>query len=156
MKALGLALIAAPLLALAAPASAQVRYGDSIRHQFDRPGDYRCDAFWDRGRTDCDARWRDQRPFRTAYHGHDRSYGHGHSSYGRHSRQWNAYAQGGNAYYGAYGRPDLVYPGGGYSPSHGQGARDLGRIHWCQASYRSYDPRSGYYRAYSGRLVYCG
>ena len=28
------------------------------RSQLDRPGDYRCDAFWDASRTDCDARWR--------------------------------------------------------------------------------------------------
>ncbi|MBF0665835.1 MAG: BA14K family protein [Brevundimonas sp.] len=27
---------------------------------------------------------------------------------------------------------------------------------WCAARYRSYDARSGYYRAWSGRLVFCG
>jgi hypothetical protein len=27
---------------------------------------------------------------------------------------------------------------------------------WCRANYRSYDPHTGYYRAYSGRWVYCG
>ena len=37
-------------------------YSDwSVSAQRDRPGDYRCDAFWDANRTDCDARWRDQR-----------------------------------------------------------------------------------------------
>jgi len=30
------------------------------------------------------------------------------------------------------------------------------RSDWCRSNYRSYDPRTGYYRAYSGRLVYCG
>ena len=30
------------------------------------------------------------------------------------------------------------------------------RSDWCRANYRSYDPRTGYYRAYSGRLIYCG
>ena len=65
----------------------------------------------------------------------------------------------GTAYYGAYGRPDLVYPGDGYRGSHGGGYagwRDPGRSDWCRATYRSYDSRSGYYRAYSGRLVFCG
>ncbi len=30
--------------------------------QRDRPGDYRCDAYWDANRTDCHERWRHQRP----------------------------------------------------------------------------------------------
>lgn len=149
------------------------------RSQLDRPGDYRCDQFWDANRTDCGARWRDQRrrvshqarrDYRSLagyryndgrYYGdwrgyHDgryrtrrRGYGYGHG-YG--------YAPTGNAYYGAYGRPDLVYPGGdgGYGRQGYGGSRDPGRIDWCRSAYRSYDPASGYYRAYSGRLVYCG
>ena len=36
----------------------------SVAAQRDRPGDYRCDAYWDANRTDCDARWRDQRDVR--------------------------------------------------------------------------------------------
>ena len=67
------------------------------------------------------------------------AYGYGHGS-------------GGTAYHGAYGRPDVVYPSGGYSA----GGRDPGRIAWCRATYRSYDPASGYYRAWSGRRVWCG
>ena len=31
------------------------------RSQLDRPGDYRCDQFWDANRENCGARWRDQR-----------------------------------------------------------------------------------------------
>lgn len=31
------------------------------RRQLDRPGDYRCDKFWDADRSDCGAGWRDQR-----------------------------------------------------------------------------------------------
>lgn len=152
----------------------------SVAAQRDRPGDYRCDAFWDANRTDCDARWRDQR-HRTSYsvsyghglddrrdHGyrdhdgrysqrHDRggySYGGPQPHYGSSYRHPPAHGQGGaTPYYGAYGRPDLVYPGSG--SSYGAG-RDARRIDWCRRTYRSYDPRTGYYRAYSGRLIYCG
>lgn len=146
------------------------------RSQLDRPGDYRCDAFWDANRTDCGAGWRDQRRrvspqarrdyralagwrsddghgrYGYRYGGYDRGYprrGHG-SAYG-HGYGYG-HAQGGTVYEGAYGRPDIVYPGGGYSA----GGRDPRRIDWCRASYRSYDPASGYYRAYSGRLIWCG
>lgn len=159
------------------------------RSQLDRPGDYRCDAFWDANRTDCGARWRDQRhrvsqQARRDYralagyrgnHGryaHAYGYGYGHGHDGRYSTRRRGYGYGGyaqahgyghgaagTAYHGAYGRPDLVYPGGGYAgyggPVHA-GGRDPGRIDWCRARYRSYDVRSGYYRAYSGRLIYCG
>lgn len=153
------------------------------RSQLDRPGDYRCDAFWDANRTDCGARWRDQRhrvspQARRDYralagyggnHGrYGRAWGYGHD--GRYStrRRGYGYGQGygyaydrghgsaATAYHGAYGRPDLVYSGGGYGgPAYG-GGRDPGRIDWCRATYRSYDARSGYYRAYSGRLIFCG
>jgi hypothetical protein len=143
------------------------------RSQLDRPGDYRCDVFWDAGRDDCGARWRDQRgrvswQARRDYHalagyGGNRGY-YGRSWYdGRHATRRRGYGHGygqpaASAYYGAYGRPDLVYPDGGRGyrgQGHG-GARDPGRMDWCRATYRSYDPRSGYYRAYSGRLVFCG
>lgn len=151
------------------------------RSQLDRPGDYRCDAFWDANRTDCGARWRDQRhrvspQARRDYralagyggnHGrYARAYGYGHD--GRYStrRRGHGYGygqgygyghgSGGRAYHGAYGRPDLVYPGGGHAGSAYGGGRDPGRIDWCRANYRSYDARSGYYRAYSGRLIFCG
>lgn len=145
------------------------------RSQLDRPGDYRCDAFWDASRTDCGARWRDQRhrvsaqarrDYRTlAGYGHNdgryaRAYGHGHDS--RYSTRRRGYGYGygyghgqptGTAYHGAYGRPDLVYPGGqrGYGRD-----RDPDRVDWCRATYRSYDPASGYYRTWGGRLVFCG
>ena len=173
-------------LSIATPALAQ-HYGSGsghaggyssgwdVRSQLDRPGDYRCDAYWDANRTDCGAAWRDQRRYASdnrygggnGYnrYGYSRGQGYG-SSYG------NGYSSGGTAYYGAYGRPDLVYPGGrgrsytsgytggygsGYGGGHGQiGARDPRRVDWCRSSYRSYDPASGYYRAYSGRLVFCG
>lgn len=153
------------------------------RSQLDRPGDYRCDRFWDASRTDCDARWRDRRQEvsygarrdyralggRDGYRDrHDRygdRYGYGRAAYGRgygYSPRRYGYASGygygqdGSAYYGAYGRPDLVYPeGGGYGRGH-TGARDPRRSDWCRANYRSYDPSSGYYRAYSGRLIFCG
>jgi hypothetical protein len=151
------------------------------RSQLDRPGDYRCDAFWDASRTDCGARWRDQRhrvspQARRDYrelagyrhdgygrydygrydygygYGYDR-YGHGYDRYSSRRRGYgSAYGSGGTAYHGAYGRPDVVYPSGGYSA----GGRDPGRIAWCRATYRSYDPASGYYRAWSGRRVWCG
>lgn len=120
--------------------------GYDYEGQLDRPGDYRCDAYWDRGRTDCDAGWRDQRRSSSSY-GHRtyrRSYGH--TSYSSNP--------GATAYQGAYGRPDLVYPGGGRSTY--SGGRDQYRVNWCRSTYRSYDPHSGYYRTYDGRLVYCG
>lgn len=143
-------------------------YSDwSVAAQRDRPGDYRCDAYWDANRTDCDARWRDQRQ-RTTYGSgsygyrdhdrrHDNRYGYGYGRpqphYGSASRP-PAYGQGGaTPYYGAYGRPDLVYPGSGSAYA---GGRDARRIEWCRRTYRSYDPHTGYYRAYSGRLIYCG
>ena len=129
----------------------------SYQGQRDVPGDYRCDAYWDRGRTDCDARWRDQRaPWRRSS-----GYGYGGSNYG-----------GSQAYYGEYGRPDVIYSGGGYGgyasgqvygdryghdhSGYATGGRDPQRINWCCAEYRSYDPRTGYYTAYSGRPVFCG
>lgn len=153
------------------------------RSQLDRPGDYRCDQFWDANRNDCGARWRDQRhrvspqarrDYRelAGYGRGDNDYGHGYNrsghGYGRgYSRRGygSAYghAQGSTTYHGAYGRPDHVYPGGGtsyggytgdYGGGHGGGYGS--RADWCRATYRSYDPSSGYYRAYSGRLVYCG
>lgn len=195
-------ILAAGLVLAAAPAAAQSwernsGYGHhrggsnwapsafDWRSQLDRPGDYRCDAFWDANRTDCGARWRDQRhrvsrQARRDYralagyggnhgyygracgygHGHDgrcstrrRGYGYGHGQgYGYH----RGYGSAGTAYHGAYGRPDLVYPGGGHGGATYGGGRDPGRIDWCRARYRSYDVRSGYYRAYSGRLIFCG
>ena len=147
------------------------------RGQLDRPGDYRCDAFWDASRTDCHARWRDQRhrvspqarrDYRAlaGYGGNHGRYGYAQGRHdGRYSTRRRGYGysygygeQTGAAYHGAYGRPDLVYPGGsrgGYGPDYG-GGRSSSRIDWCRATYRSYDARSGYYRAWSGRLVYCG
>ena len=154
------------------------------RSQLDRPGDYRCDAFWDASRTDCDARWRDQRhrvsfqarrDYRAlAGYGHndgryERAYGYSHDS--RYSTRRRGYGHGygydqdrghghgrseGTAWRGAYGRPDLVYPGGQGGHGGYGGGRDPDRVDWCRATYRSYDPRSGYYRAWSGRLIFCG
>lgn len=126
--------------------------------QRDRPGDYRCDAYWDANRTDCQERWRDQRPHQAA----NRPYrGHGHAGYGhagghvqRHDHhRYASAARGANVWQGAYGRPDLVYPAQGHGHA---GGRDPRRIDWCRATWRSYNPATGYYRAYSGRLVYCG
>lgn len=194
-------ILAAGLALAAAPAAAQSwernsGYGHNRgsnwapsafdwRSQLDRPGDYRCDAFWDANRTDCGARWRDQRhrvspqarrDYRAlaGYRGNHgrygyawgrdydgryptrrRGYGHGYGQGYGHDR---GYGSAGTAYHGAYGRPDLVYPGGGYRGHDGSayGGRDPGRVAWCRATYRSYDARSGYYRAYSGRLIFCG
>lgn len=135
------------------------------RSQLDRPGDYRCDQFWDANRNDCGDRWRDQR--RQASPQARRDYrelagyggGYSHSRYGARRGYGSAYnyghAQGSTTYHGAYGRPDHVYPGGGTSYG-GYNSGYGSRSDWCRANYRSYDPRTGYYRAYSGRLVYCG
>jgi hypothetical protein len=117
----------------------------SFNGQADRPGDYRCDAFWDAERTGCGERWRDQR------RGSDR-YGQGRYGHGR--GYGSSYHSGGAVYPGAYGRPDLVYPAG--RGGHASGGRSQARIDWCRWNYRSYDPASGYYRAYSGHLVWCG
>lgn len=126
--------------------------------QRDVPGDYRCDAYWDRGRTDCDAGWRDQRRY-SSRGPQGSSHSRGYSSHGRYGHGYGS-GQGATAYHGAYGRPDLVYPSGGHGGGYGSygrsGARDPHRIDWCRATYRSYDPGSGFYRAYSGRLIYCG
>lgn len=175
MKVVATALIASALVA--APAAAQHWRGhDSAAQgsrtwsshgggwdydgQADRPGDYRCDAYWDRGRDDCDASWRDQRPF-VRHYGSGRGY-RGYGAGGRYRSGggyvYQPYNQGAQ-YWGAYGRPDQVYPGGGYAGQAGHsggGWRDPNRSAWCAATYRSYDPVSGYYRAYSGRLVFCG
>lgn len=168
--------IAAAASLIALPAAAQSWYGANtgrghayssgwnVQAQYDRPGDYRCDAFWDANRTDCGARWRDQR-HRTSWNAGYQNYGYGHAygsgryghdnRYGSRRRGYDRnYGDGGAAYYGAYGRPDLVYGGGG--SHYAGGGRDGRRIDWCRATYRSYDPNSGYYRAYSGRLVWCG
>jgi len=135
------------------------------RSQLDRPGDYRCDQFWDANRNDCGDRWRDQRrqaspQARRDYRelaGYGGGYGHGRYSNPRgYGSAYNyGHAQGSTTYHGAYGRPDHVYPGGGTSYG-GYNSGYGSRSDWCRANYRSYDPRTGYYRAYSGRLVYCG
>lgn len=155
---------------LSTSADAQVIGGWQTAGQWDRGGDYRCDAYWDANRTDCDAAWRTPRRadrYDGARHRpvYDR-YGYGrHDGYGRgHGYGHGGYAQGyghayqvpATAYQGAYGRPDLVYGGGGQGYGYGHAGRDPGRIDWCRRNYRSYDVRSGYYRAYSGRLVWCG
>lgn len=150
------------------------------RSQLDRPGDYRCDPFWDASRDDCGDRWRDQRRrvspqarsdyrdlagYRSGdgygYSRHGRGYGYGggygyqRRGYGSSYYGYGGHGQGGTRYDGAYGRSDVVFPGGGYRGGHA-GGRDGRRIDWCRANYRSYDPNSGYYRAYSGQLVWCG
>jgi hypothetical protein len=146
-------------------------YYRSYGGQADVPGDYRCDAFWDANRNDCGARWRDQRSYgqrwNTGYgHGYSGGgYGYGGGYYGR-GRGYGSggygygYAPQGQAYYGAYGRPDLIYPGGDYGGGYGyqtsNGPRNPGRIAYCQSRFRSYDPNSGFYRGYSGRLIFCG
>ena len=92
-------------------------------------------------------------------YGYNYGYGYGYAGpqpyYGSEHRSYRSRydSRDTTTYYGAYGRPDVVYGGGG--SAYGQG-RDPRRIDWCSRNYRSYDPRSGYYRAYSGRLVYCG
>lgn len=128
------------------------RRHNSYDGQHDRPGDYRCDAYWDANRTDCNAAWRDQRPWRPT-----RSYT-SHRPYG-----------GLAVYSGEYGRPDVVYAGGGYRQGghyadpyghdhggYGQYGRDPQRVNWCCLQYRSYDPATGYYTAYSGERIFCG
>lgn len=135
------------------------RRGYDFNGQADRPGDYRCDRSWDAGRTDCGAAWRDRRPVRHPGWS-DRYWAPGYGP-GRYPGRPVVYP-------GPYGRPDLVYPGGGvgYAPDDGYGPpygggyggtpRDPYRVAWCRASYRSYDPASGFYRTYDGRLIFCG
>ena len=163
-------ILACVIGAAASPALAgDWRSWDSVWAQRDVPGDYRCDAYWDRGRTDCHERWRDQRRYARGgydhhhygWRGRHHSYGHGYArGYGRygHGPAYSGYAQpAAQAFHGAYGRPDLVYGGGGYAPAPAYGGgRDPARIDWCARRYRSYDPHSGYYLAYSGRRVWCG
>ena len=158
------AFAAAGLAALASTsADAQVIGGWQTAGQWDRGGDYRCDAYWDARRTDCDAAWRtprggdryDRRHDRRDRDRYGRDYGHGYGhgqTYGY--GYGHAYQAPATAYPAAYGRPDLVYGGSGHG--YGQTSRDPRRIDWCARNYRSYDVRSGYYRAYSGRLVWCG
>lgn len=141
--------------------SSQPATGSDWRSQLDRPGDYRCDAYWDANRTDCGAGWRDQRRYASRDYSYGDSYGYGRGRHGWNRRGYgNAWGHeaGATRFDGAYGRPDLVYPGGGRAyAGYGYGAgRNAGRIEWCRATYRSYDPASGYYRAYSGRLIWCG
>jgi hypothetical protein len=138
----------------------------SYADQYDRPGDFRCDAYWDAGRSDCHEGWRDQRRGvryghnlswrgQTSHHGYGYGYGSGYGQgYGQ--GYGGAYGHGGaTAYHGAYGRPDLVYGGG--NPGHGAAAgRDAARVDWCRWNYRSYNPATGYYLAYSGQYVFCG
>jgi hypothetical protein len=128
-------------------------HGYDFNGQDDRAGDYRCDAYWDRGRDDCGAAWRDQRPAGRQTYGHGRGTGR-YTSHGGGGYVYQPYNQG-TQYYGAYGRPDQVYPGSGYG-GRAIGHRDTGRSEYCASRYRSYDPVSGYYRGYSGRLVFCG
>jgi hypothetical protein len=180
MKTAAVLAAAGGLMLLAAPAQAQVIAGWNVSGQWDRGGDYRCDAYWDANRTDCDAAWRTPRgghrydtrhDYGRGYdHGRRYDYGYGHaraSSYGHggyggaygyrqgaHGYGYAAYQAPATAYPAAYGRPDLVYGGNGHG--YAQGGRDPRRIDWCRRTYRSYDSYSGYYRAYSGRLVWCG
>ncbi len=192
--ALALGLLAAPLVLAGTPTAAQTwtsryapppprqsgptparrhrpdvyRRGHDFNGQADVPGDYPCDAFWDRGRDDCGAAWRDQRPFGSRT---DRAWSSSGAS--RYSTRppapdrgydYDDHAWFGSPqvirYYGAYGWPDLIYPAVGSRPRARAGAdahgRGPGRIDWCRATYRSYDPRSGSYRALDGRLVFCG
>lgn len=149
-------LTAAAMAALTGPALAQSRVHTSHGawvSQYDRPGDYRCDAYWDAGQRDCDAGWRDQRRYSSrgargpADHAGRHPDGHAHHRYGPHGQD------GAPAVYpGAWGRPDLVYPG----TARVDPRRDGGRIAWCEARYRSYDPHSGHYRTWDGRRVFCG
>jgi len=152
------ALAVAALSALPAQAHHEPRHG--VRYagpsQYDRPGDYRCDRFWDANRDDCGAAWRDQRRYTHSY-GHGNGYRYGHAYQGN----WGHQA-GGRSYEGAYGRPDIVFPGHGHqtrtynSYGHSTAARDPYRADWCRRTYRSYDPATGFYRTYDGRLVFCG
>jgi hypothetical protein len=128
----------------------QNRRYNSYNGQQDRPGDYRCDAYWDANRTDCNAAWRDQRPWRP-------------------TRRYSSQPYRGPAVYpGEYGRPDVVHSGGysqggrypdpyGHDHSgYAQYGRDPQRVNWCCIQYRSYDPATGYYTAYSGQRIFCG
>lgn len=149
MKSLAVAFTAAGfMLAAGSAAEAQVIAGWNTAGQWDRGGDSRCDAYWDGHRADCDAAWRTPRGghrYADRWRGHGQRYGQGHG------HGWQSPAV---AYPAAYGRPDLVY--GGSDHGYGQAGRDPRRTDWCRRNYRSYDVHSGYYRAYSGRLVWCG
>lgn len=108
--------------ALAGPAAAHPEWWD----QRDVPGDFRCDAYWDRGRDDCDAAWR------TRHLRHD-----GRAWQGRRHERAPRYRE---------PRPMHAPPGW----------RDPARMDWCARTYRSWDPYTGYYLGYSGRYHFCG
>ena len=119
-----IAFAAAAAMLWTAPAAAHPDWWD----QRDRPGDFRCDAYWDRGRDDCDAAWR------TRYLRHDgRDYRHDGHRHHRRARYWEP-------------RPRHAPPVW----------RDPARMDWCARTYRSWDPYTGYYLGYSGRYHFCG
>ena len=131
------------------------------RGQLDRPGDFRCDRFQDANRDDCGAGWRNNhQPHGDSHDGSGRG-PYGYANQRGHGAAWNQdHAQGSTTWQGAYGRPDHVSPGRGvvYSRGHAVGYNGGygSRADWCRANFQSYDPRTGYYRAYTGRLIYCG
>ncbi|CAN5295887.1 hypothetical protein BH10PSE2_BH10PSE2_22690 [soil metagenome] len=135
---------------------------NSYNGQADVPGDYRCDAYWDANRTDCNDSWRNQDS--GSRRSGSRAYGQRYQGYGSSSYGYGGYSRGyggGAVYQGQYGQPDVVYSGGGYQGGgyqggDYQGGRDQRRIDWCCAEYRSYDPATGYYTAYSGERIFCG
>ena len=53
-------MLAATLLGAAALLTPGEAEAQTWRDQLGIPGDFRCDAYWDRGRDDCDAAWRTQ------------------------------------------------------------------------------------------------
>ena len=156
-------MLAATLLGAAALLAPDKAEAQTWRDQLGVPGDFRCDAYWDRGRDDCDAAWRTQ----YLRQGWDRRSGHGrdrHDGYRDGYRGYDRYASYGHGYGQGYGRGQ-GYGHGGYGygwpheprPTHAPTPyRDPERIHWCQHRFRSYDPHTGYYLGYSGHYRFCG
>lgn len=154
-------ILAAAIAGAAMAATPGETQAQSWRDQLGRPGDFRCDAYWDRGRDDCDAAWR-TRYLRDGHGRASHSYGYWSDGYGRRDGGYRGYERGyGYGYGGSHGHGY----GGGYGygwpheprPTHPPTQwRDPERIHWCQHRFRSYDPRTGYYLGYSGHYRFCG
>ena len=151
-------MLAATLLGAAALTAPEPAKAQTWRDQLGVPGDFRCDAYWDRGRDDCDAAWRTQY-LRRQWGGRDwgRERWSGHGGYDRYDGGYRGYDRSGHGHdyggYGGYGYGGPHEPRPTHPPTQW---RDPERIHWCQHRFRSYDPSTGYYLGYSGHYRFCG
>ncbi|WP_296818804.1 BA14K family protein [Brevundimonas sp.] len=153
-------MLAATLVGAAALLTPERAEAQTWRDQLGVPGDFRCDAYWDRGRDDCDAAWRTQYLRQGWRRDWSRDWGRDRwAGYGRHDRYDGGY----RGYERSYGYGHGSGSGHGYGwpheprPTHPPTPyRDPERIHWCEHRFRSYDPHTGYYLGYSGHYRFCG